>query len=243
MQELNALAQRLSGTEARKIEYHLHSLEELRQRSILLPQRLAENTMCSDPSILLPDVSYGGLQLSYKFPEILKAQIDIMVLAMECNLSHVGVLQCSHHTSDLMMNQFPNSIMYAPGEDLTSHNASHYGSPADQSNMRYVRFYQQRLWYMEQFAYLLGQLDARQEGEGTMLDNSIVLLCSEISDGNTHSFDNMPFLLAGGAGGSYQTGRLLEFDRAPHAQLHLKIAHAMGSNISSFAGHSTPLFS
>ena len=166
-----------------------------------------------------------------------------MVLAMECNLSHVGVLQCSHHTSDLMMNQFQGSIMYDPGADLTSHNASHYGSPADQSNMRYVRFYQQRLWYMEQFAYLLEQLDARQEGEGSMLDNSVVLLCSEISDGNTHSFDNMPFLLAGGAGGAYETGRLLAFNRASHARLHLKIAQSLGSDITSFAGYSSPLFS
>ena len=133
--------------------------------------------------------------------------------------------------------------MYDPGEDLTSHNASHYGSPADQSNMRYVRFYQQRLWYMEQFAYLLEQLDTRQEGEGSMLDNSIVLLCSEISDGNTHSLDNMPFIMAGGAGGAYQTGRLLEFDRAPHGRMHLQIAQALGANITSFAGYSSPLFS
>ena len=239
MTELLEIKQRLSGSEAQKIDFHLESLHELRKRTDLLPQRLETYPQCSDPQIVLPDTSYGGLNLSYMFPELLKSQIDIMVLAMECNISHVGLLQCSHHTSDLMMNQFVGSEMYEPGADLSSHNASHYGSPADQSNMHYVRFYQQRMWYMQQFVYLLDQLDSRPEGDGTMLDHSMVLLCSEISDGNTHSLDNMPFLLAGGA---YDGGRLLSFERAPHGRLLFQIAQKMGADISSFAGYNSPLF-
>jgi Cytochrome C oxidase, cbb3-type, subunit III/Protein of unknown function (DUF1587) len=78
------------------------------------------------------------------------------------------------------------------------------------------------------FAYLLAQLAARPEGSGTMLDNSIVLLCSEISDGNTHSHDDMPFILGGEGGGALRTGRLFDFGGRRHSDLLGTIAHAMG---------------
>jgi hypothetical protein len=61
-----------------------------------------------------------------------------------------------------------------------------------------------------------------------MLDNSLVFLCTEISDGNTHLHDNMPFILAGGGGGTIRTGQLLQFTDTPHAGVYSAIAQAMG---------------
>ena len=61
-----------------------------------------------------------------------------------------------------------------------------------------------------------------------MLDTSLVVLCSEVSDGNTHSHDNMPFVLAGRAGGAISTGRLLQYNYVRHSNLLSGIAHAMG---------------
>jgi len=89
-------------------------------------------------------------------------------------------------------------------------------------------FHQQVRWWVDQFAYLLQSLAGRPEDGGTMLDNSIVLLCTEISDGNTHRHDNMPFVLAGGGGGSVRTGQVLQFADAPHAGLYSAIAQALG---------------
>ena len=74
----------------------------------------------------------------------------------------------------------------------------------------------------------------RPEGTGTMLDNSVVLLCSEISDGNSHSHDDMPFVLAGGAGGALRTGRLYNTSGRRHSDLLLTIARAMGDGAASF---------
>ena len=62
-----------------------------------------------------------------------------------------------------------------------------------------------------------------------MLDYSLVMICTEISDGNTHSHDNMPFILAGGGGGAIQTGQLLQFNQQPHAGLYAAMAQAMGT--------------
>ena len=92
---------------------------------------------------------------------------------------------------------------------------------------------------MEQFAYLLQELESRPEGSGTMLDNSIVVLCSEVSDGNTHSFDNIPFVIAGNGGGMLRSGKLLEYNKKPHADLWITLAAAMGENLSQFGEDGT----
>jgi hypothetical protein len=92
-----------------------------------------------------------------------------------------------------------------------------------------------RRWYMEQFAYLLSRLDAIQEGEGTMLDNTVVLLASEITQGNTHSHVDAPFLLAGSGGGYFKTGRHLNFaGDIPHNNLLVSIMNAMGLPATTF---------
>ena len=76
------------------------------------------------------------------------------------------------------------------------HGLSHAG---DSNESQQAQWEQMLVWYSEQLAYLLQRLASVPEGEGTMLDNTIVLCVNEISRGNTHSHDNMHFLLAGGA--------------------------------------------
>jgi hypothetical protein len=72
-----------------------------------------------------------------------------------------------------------------------------------------------------------------------MLDHTLVLLCSEISDGNTHSHDDMPFILAGSSssvGGALRTGRLFDFGGRRHSDLLGTIARAMGDQSISTYG-------
>ena len=162
-----------------------------------------------------------------------------MVLAMECDLTKVGLIQNSYHTSDLIMSRFPGTPMFDPSNDVPSHEASHYGANHDDSNPLYQAFFQQRSWWVEQYAYLLEQLSIRPEDGGSMLDNSIVVLCSEVSDGNTHSFDNMTFILSGGGAGTIETGRVLTFNQKPHSDLWITLARAMGEDLTSFGEDST----
>jgi hypothetical protein len=74
-----------------------------------------------------------------------------------------------------------------------------------------------------------------------MLDNSLVLLCTEVSDGKIHSHHDMPFVLAGGGGGALKTGRLLQYGDEPHGKLFVSLAQAMGQNISTFGSGNGPL--
>jgi hypothetical protein len=72
-----------------------------------------------------------------------------------------------------------------------------------------------------------------------MLDESLVLLCSEIADGNTHLHDDMPFVLAGGGSGTIRTGRTMDVGYRRHGDLFVSLAQAMGDGISSFGDASS----
>ena len=83
-------------------------------------------------------------------------------------------------------------------------------------------------WYAEQFAYLVGKLKDVPEGDGTMLDNTVVLWINEQGNGDTHSRDNIPVVLAGSGGGYFRTGRYLDFGGLAHNDLFVSVLNAMG---------------
>jgi len=234
--EITALERQLGTTEKAKLDLHLQALRDVETRIQTLGGGAPS---CAMPSIDATGLDSTTLYQPEYFPQILKAQSDLLVQAMACGLTRIGVIQSSHHTSNLIMSRFANSALYEPGFDMRSHQASHYGASHDPSVHEYADYLKQVTWWAQQYAYLLSQLDARPEGDGTMLDNSLVLLCTEICDGNTHSHDDMPFILAGGGGGAIKTGQLLAFDYHRHADLLLAIGNAMGDPMTAFGDSSS----
>mgnify|MGYP000275843536 CR=1 FL=1 len=233
--DLNDLRGRLGDTEKAKLDLHLGALREVEQRV----KGLRPPPSCTDPRLDTAGLSDDNVFDPAQFPKILRAQTDLLVQAMACGLTQVGVLQSSMHTSELIMSRFPGTEMYDAHFDMRSHQASHYGPSHDPGKREFHDYVLQRRWFMAQLAYLLEQLKARPEEDGTMLDYTLVLACSEISDGNTHSHDNMPLLLCGGAGGALSPGRLLRYPGRRHSDLLVSIAHAMNQRIPSFGQAST----
>ncbi len=232
--DLADLRGRLGGVEQQKLDVHLESVREIEQRIQATPPPAPAS--CASPSLDYA-VDDASLYDPGRFPEVWKAQIDVCVLAMSCGVTRCATLQASHHTSELIMSRFPATEMYDQSFDMRSHQASHYGATHDPSHLEYARFVQQRRWFVSQLSYLLDQLQARPDPGvpgASLLDTSVVLLCSEISDGNTHSHDNLPFLLAGRAGGKFSTGRLLDVGYERHHKLLTSIARACGSDIDGF---------
>ncbi|MFZ9886512.1 MAG: DUF1552 domain-containing protein [Myxococcota bacterium] len=233
--EMNAYKTRLGAVEAAKLDFHLESLREVETRVRALEETTTGDVQVSAScqNVVVADGGFanGELYNPERFPSILKTQIDVMVNAMACGLTRVGTIQGSHHTSELIMSRFLNTSMYTPGYDMRSHQASHYGASHDDTKSEFDHFMKQRKWWVAQFAYLLEQLKTRPEGEGTMLDHSIVVLCSEVCDGNTHQHDNMPFVVAGGASGFFSTGRLLHLGSRRHSDLYISLARAMGQDV------------
>ena len=233
LDDLDRLRSKLGQVEKSKLDYHLESLREVESRI----KGVADLPTCDDPGINAPR---GNVYDPAHFPAVLRAQIDLTVLAMSCGLSRVGVLQCSHHTSDLLMSQFPDTPLYDPGFDMRSHQASHYGPSHNPASNEFSAYLAQRQYWVEQYAYLLQRLSETPDPVGgTMLENSTVLLCTEVCDGNTHLHDDMPFVLAGQAGGCIETGRVFDAGGQRHAGLLASIAHAMGEPVGGFGDTNT----
>jgi hypothetical protein len=235
--ELEALRGALGTVDRTKLDLHLEALREVERRVIGDGGDGGNGgggggggATCEAPSVdAVPD-----RLTPESVPRLVRAQIDLMVQAMACGRSRVGVVQCSHHTSELIMSRFMGTPMFDPAFDMRSHQASHYGPKHDLARREVRDYLAQRTWWVEQFAYLLAQLAARPEGDGTMLDQSLVVLCTEVNDGNTHGHDDMPFVLAGGGGGAIRSGRLLSYPSRRHADLWIAIAHALGDRIARF---------
>lgn len=102
-------------------------------------------------------------------------------------------------------------------------------------------FTQANVWHAQMLASLLERLDAIPDGDGTLLDNSLVVWTSELGlHPHTHSKSNMGVVLAGSAGGYLSTGRFLNLGGAHYHDLLLTIAHAMGlTDVSSFGDDGT----
>ena len=66
-----------------------------------------------------------------------------------------------------------------------------------------------------------------------MLDHTLIVWTNELGKGNSHTLDNIPFVLVGGGFG-FQMGRALKFDKTPHNRLHLALAHAAGHRLETF---------
>jgi hypothetical protein len=135
------------------------------------------------------------------------------------------------------MSRFPNTEQSLPNFDMRSHQASHYGASHDDARLEYRQFVLQRRWFVLQLKVLLDELAARPDPEvpgATLLDTTVVLMGSEISDGNTHSHDNLPLILAGHAGGTLSTGRLLSFGYERHHKLLTSVARLCGATITGF---------
>ena len=231
LDDMVALRSQLGDIEKARLDLHLEALWEVEKRIKTPPEPISAT--CEDPSIAMP-FGASELYLPERFPDLLRAQIDLAVEAVACGLTRVVTIQASHHTSELIMSRFPGTPLFEPTFDMRSHQASHYGSKHDWNKKEFSSYVKQRQWWVSQFGYLLDALRSRPDGEGTLLDNSLVLLCSEVSDGNTHLHDDMPFVLAGRAGGRLATGRVLDYPGVRHSGLLGSIANAAGQPITCF---------
>jgi hypothetical protein len=122
-----------------------------------------------------------------------------------------------------------------PGVKGGHHENSHHENKPE----KYEPYARINQWHVEQFVYLLGKLAAVREGEGTLLDNCMVLFGSSISDGNRHDPNNLPILLGGRGGGAITCGRHLANPRnTPLCNLYVSMLERMGTPVERF-GDST----
>jgi hypothetical protein len=98
-----------------------------------------------------------------------------------------------------------------------------------------AKFVAAKRWYMEELAAFADKLAAIPESDGsTVLDHTTILVVDELSEGSLHTTENMPFLLLGGAGGYFRTGRYLRYGDRSHNDLLVSCLQAMGLDDDTF---------
>jgi hypothetical protein len=207
--EIETLKNELNGTDRIRLEEHLFNIRDIERRLDGSDLTAA----CEAPQQGSP----LDTMREQNFPTIGKLQMDMLAMAICCNLTQVASIQWSSAVSDVVFTWLNISRGH--------HTYSHEGDNNTEAVEALTKI---NRWYAEQFAYLLKKLEDCQEGTGTVLDNSLVLWGNELGKGNSHTRENIPFVLAGSAGGAIKTGRHLKYPRTPHNHLLISIAHAMG---------------
>jgi len=158
--------------------------------------------------------------------EHLRLMMDLLVLALRTDSTRVVTLMTAHGFSR-------QSFAFLGGITSDHHGMSHHRNQPGLVS-EYTRVC---TWFMEQFAYLLDRMKAAQEGEGTLLDHTLVLYGCAMKDGNGHVPRDLPLLLAGKANGALSPGRLYTAAAGtPLSHLHLTIAKQFGVAMDDFNG-------
>jgi hypothetical protein len=210
-----SLELKLGSTDRKKLDEYMTGVSELEKRLDVIDMGPA----CVP--IDRPEAVLG-------YPEHAQIMSDLMVLAMQCDVTRVLTF--------MLGNAGSNRTYDFLGVTGAHHELSHHGGDAaKQAALQTID-----TWEIAQFAYLLERMDAIEEGDGTLLDHAAVYFASEIEDGNSHNHRNLPVLLAGSCGGAFSTGRHVAYDgEPPLANLFLSLLEALGVPQSSFGDNGT----
>lgn len=171
-----------------------------------------------------PALEAGVADQNDNVPRLSRMQIDLMVNCFVNDMARVATLQYTKSVGGARMNWLNISDGH--------HGLSHEPDSDTATQEKLIKI---NRWFAGEVRYLADRLAATPEpgGDGSMLDHTLIMWTNELGKGNSHTLDNIPFVLLGGGFG-FQMGRALKFDKVPHNRLHLALAHAVGHRIAAF---------
>jgi len=209
------LKAKLGRTDKLKMDEYLTSVRELEMRV----RAIEEEPIC-DPGVR--PTNTGDIRAR------VRVMCDLMVLAFKCDLTRVITFMLGNAGS----NRVYDFLGIGEGHHEISH---HQDNPDNFTKLQTIG-----TWECEQVAYLVSQLKAVQEPDGSILDNSVVFFSSEIEDGNSHSHINMPVLLAGKGGNRFQTGRHIRYaQEQTFGNLFISMLQTIGMAPATFGDDGT----
>jgi Protein of unknown function (DUF1552) len=212
--DINRLGRTLGPADRSKVSQYLETVRDVERRI-----QMAERGVKEDP---LQDLERPvGVPASYA--EHARLMFDLQVLAMQGDVTRVITFQLARETSN---RSYPEIGVPDPHHPL-----SHHGNdPA-----KIARIAKINEFHVSLFAEFLAKLRATKEGNGTLLDNSLILYGSGMGNPNVHDHINLPILVAGGAAGGMKGGRHIRFEKAvPLANLHLTLLDKAGVRLDKF---------
>jgi hypothetical protein len=210
--DLGRIRTRVGATEYQKIDQHLTGLASIERRIADSTPRVA-TAGCTVPTAPTTLTSNNA-----NYPGQITQMMDIVAHALACDVTRVATLQMSYG--------FSNVTHTWLGHTSAHHTMSHDGEDR-RSELQAID-----TWYATQIAYLVKQLDSVVEGNGTLLDNTLIVWGRELGS-TAHRMERVPLMLIGKAAGALKTQRNLNFDKQDHVKLLVSVAQLMGVPITS----------
>ncbi len=206
--DTKSLERNLGSTDRRKLDEYLSSVREV-ERQVQMGEKQALENKIPAPDMPKPD----GIPL--EFGEHATLMFNLMAIALQSDITRISTFMMAREGS----NRSYREIGVPEGHHGLSH---HRNDPALMDKVAQINRY-----HMEQFAGFLHKLKTTPDGDGSLLDHTMIVYGSGISDGNRHNHDDLPVLLAGG-GKMFRSGRHVKFtESTPVANLYLSILDQM----------------
>jgi hypothetical protein len=202
----------------------MRSLEERVQRATNTKERTWKPRAAMDPKAI-------PTERPADHAEHVRLMLDMIATAFQTDTTRVATFMFGNAVSNV-------SFRFLDGVSAGHHDVSHHQKSEDKLR-QYERISR---WHIEQYAYLLRRLQSMKEGESTVLDNSMILFGSALSDGDRHSPRNLPLVLGGNAGGRINAGQHLVYaEDSQMANLYVSMLDAFGTPVERFADSTGPL--
>lgn len=213
--DISRLRNQLGPNDRSKVNEYLDTVREVERRIQRAEAETADN--------ILPDLDRPvGVPAAYA--DHARLMFDLQVLAMQADVTRVTTFQLARETSN---RTYPEIGVSDPHHPLTHHGG-------DQTKIDKVA--KINAFHVSLFTYFLEKLKATPEGDGTLLDHSLILYGSGMGNPNVHDHVNLPILVAGGAAGKFKGGRHIRYaEPTPLANLHLTLLEKVGVRLDSFA--------
>ncbi len=217
--DIKKVQQLVSAEDRRILEEHVAMVRSVEQD---LQSELKRQV--SDVGHAVPTLAANVEEANDNIPQITKMQMDLLVNSFAADFARVATFQITNSVGQPKMKWL--------GIEEGHHDLSH---EPDSNEAAYEKLIKINTWYCEQVAYLADRLAKTPEpdGSGSMLDNTTLVWTNELGKGNSHTRDNIPFVLVGNGLG-FKMGQAVDFKQTPHNRLLMTLSESMGVPVPSF---------
>jgi Protein of unknown function (DUF1552) len=233
--ETALLKQRLGAADVAKLDQFQEGLRQLESQI----QAIGDNEepgVVTEPSAGCDPGTAPAAGKPRDIQEHVKLMLDINAMAIACGVTRVSLFDYEHTTTEIL---HPFLDVNVGWHTSVTHHAN---GAAALANYKAVN-----AWTVSQFVYLANKLNSIQEGDNTVLDNSVMMFFSELGDGDSHSNSNIPLLMLGSAGGALISGQAMSagggMGAGPIEGVHLAVLQALGVDAKTLGRGTGPLTS
>ena len=225
LEDARQLRPRLGRDDQFKMDEYLDSVRAVEKR---IEFSLQQKPRDWQPSVAQAETTPPRPGVPADFREHIAIMLDLMVLAFQTDSTRVASMMFANDVSG-------RNFSFVEGVSGSHHELSHH----ENNQAKIAQYERINRWHVEQFAGMMKKLKSIPEGDGTLMDNCMILFGSSISDGNRHDPDNLPVLLGGHGGRTLQSGQHLQSKgNVPLCNLYVSMLDRMGVEVEQF-GDST----